>query len=93
MALNMPWRELYQIEEIKGAVTDIDITEIGQGSKIVQLRSLKTRVTSPGAASPVLRVLDRAVMRNGGVTCVCVPDEMMMSAATSGKLHFTFLQL
>jgi len=91
MALNMAWREMYHIEEIKGTATDVEITEVGQGSRIAHLRSPKTRVTSPGAASPAPKVVHRAMMRSGGVTCVCVPDEMMMSAAISFAGKVTLL--
>jgi len=83
MALNMPWKEMYQIEEIEGMATDVKIEEIRQGSRITRLLNPKTRATSLEAASPPPKVVHRAIMRTGEVTCVCVPDEMMMSTAIS----------
>ena len=70
-------------EEIQGVATDMDIKERKRGLKIAHLRNPRSRVTYPGAASPAPKVVDRAGMRIGGVICICVPDEMMMSAAVS----------
>ena len=83
MALNMPWKEMYHIKEIKGMAKDVNIKEIGQGSRITRLLNPKTRATSLNAASPAPKVVHSAMMRTGEVTCVCVPDEMMMSTAVS----------
>jgi len=83
MALNMPWKEMYQIEDIKGMATDMNIKEIGEGLRVAHLRSVKTCATSLAAPSPAPKTIDRAMMRTGEVTCVCVPDEMMMSTAIS----------
>ena len=82
MALNEPWKYMHG-QEIRGAATDIDIEEKEHGLRIARLRNPKTRVTSLGAASPHPKVVDRAMMRTGGVVCVCVPDEMVMSTAIS----------
>ena len=82
MALNMPWKEMHG-QEIEGVATDIDIEKIKHGSKIAHLRNPKTRVKFLGATAPSPESVSRIMMRNGEVICVCVPDEMMMSAAIS----------
>ena len=74
---------MYQIEDIKGAATGMSIKKIGEGSRIARLRNPQTRATSLVATSPPPKVVSRAMMRTGEVTCVCVPDEMMMSTAIS----------
>ena len=83
MALNMSWREMYQLEDIKGIAADMDIVEGRSGTRIAHLRSHETHVTSLTAASPAPKIVSRAILRDAGAICVCVPDEMMMSAALS----------
>jgi len=70
-------------QEVRGAATDIKIVKKERGLRIVRLRNPKSRLTSLGPASPTLKVVQRAMMRMGEVTCVCLPDEMMMNAAVS----------
>jgi L-serine/L-threonine ammonia-lyase len=82
MALNEPWKEMHG-EEVRGVATDMEIVEKEDGLRIARLRKSNTRVATLGPASPTLKVVHRAMMRMGGVTCVCVPDEMMMGAAIS----------
>ena len=82
MALNEPWTDMHG-EEVKGVATDIEIVEKEHGLRIARLQNPETRVTSLGPASPTPKVVHRAMMRMGQVTCVCVPDEMIMSAAIS----------
>ena len=83
MALNSAWKEIYELEDIKGVATDMDIVKKGRGLRIAHLRKLETRATSLGATSPAPKVVDKAIVRIGEVICVCVPDEMIMSAAIS----------
>jgi len=83
MALNSAWKEIYELEDIQGVATDMDVVKKGRDSRIVHLRKLETRATSLGATSSSPKLIHDAIMRIGEVICVCVPDEMMMSAAIS----------
>ena len=82
MALNEPWKDVHG-EEVKGVAKDMKIVKKEHVLRIAHLRSPKTRITSLVPASPTLKVVRRAMMRMGEVTCVCVPDEMTLSAAIS----------
>lgn len=82
MALNMPWKEMHG-KEVTGAAADMEIVGKKHGLRIARLRNPQTRVTSLGVASPSPKVVHKAMMRTGEVTCVCVPDEMIMNAAIS----------
>ena len=82
MALNMPWKEMHG-QDVRGPATDMEVVEKKHGLRTARLRNVKTRVTSLGAAAPAPKVVHRAMMRNGEVVCICVPDEMIMSAAIS----------
>jgi L-serine/L-threonine ammonia-lyase len=74
---------MYQLDDIRGVAADMDIVEGRSGTRIAHLRSHETRATSLKAASPAPKLVSRVMQRNAGAICVCVPDEMMMSAALS----------
>ena len=74
---------MYELDTIKGVAVDMEIVGKETSTRIAHLRSHKTRVKSLVAPWPSKKVVDRASMRIGSVISVCVPDEMMMSAAIS----------
>ena len=91
MALNEPWKEMYG-EEVRA--TDIKIVKKERGLRIAQLRNPKSRLTSLGPASLTLKIVSRAMVWMGEVTCAHLPNERMLNAisfAGNGTL-FSHLQ-
>lgn len=48
---------------------------------LARIKNLTSRATSLGATSPSPRVVKMALERQGGIKCVCVPDELTMQTA------------
>jgi len=74
---------MYQLDTVEGVAADMEIVGKESGTRIAYIRNHKTRVKSLVAPWPPKRVLDLASMRTGSVISLCVPDEMIMSAAIS----------
>jgi L-serine/L-threonine ammonia-lyase len=55
----------------------------GHDVSLARVDELNSRATSLGASSPAAGVVKMALEREGGIKCVCVPDEMAMQTANS----------
>jgi L-serine/L-threonine ammonia-lyase len=55
----------------------------GQNVYLARVNKPSSRATSLGASSPSAGVVKMALEREGGIKCVCVPDELAMQTANS----------
>jgi L-serine/L-threonine ammonia-lyase len=55
----------------------------GHNVSLARVKKLKSRASSLGASSPAPAVVKMALEREGGIKCVCVPDELAMQTNIS----------
>jgi L-serine/L-threonine ammonia-lyase len=55
----------------------------GYNVSLARVKKLKSRASSLGASSPAPAVVKMALEREGGIKCVCVPDELTMQTNIS----------
>ena len=73
-----------QFNSVKVLPQDVETWhDEGQNVSLARLKKLNSRATSLGASSPAAAVVKMALEREGGIKCVCVPDELTMQTSIS----------
>lgn len=64
-----------------------------QNVSLARVKKLDSRATSLGASSPAAGVVKMALEREGGITCVCIPDELAMQTSNSFASALPYLYI